>query len=343
MRRPTRGVPRTEDRVRHRLAPRTLAAALALAALAVVGAAPAGATTPPLNVLIVNNPEPGWQSAPAPVLAAIVQQLQKVDANAASGQPVQVAARVWASPEGNQLVAVTLSLWPGSVDLDQLARAGLGDECLSVTGNNPAAVGSDPAIPGSLQAACGAPGAMNRVAVVVAHQGPYMELVESIATGGATPASLSALDLVAAQQAAQLPAVASVSLPLVVGLALGGAGALALALFAVVRWRRRRAALDVSAWPMTFAAPAPLATWTPPRPRPAYSLSRMGPVTTLPSFWQFLEGGPGSAGSSPTGRQTPAGGGTVGWQQFGDPRRLRYWDGRTWTAEVVWNGSAWVR
>jgi hypothetical protein len=337
-------VPETEDRGRRRRAPRPLAAALALTALAVIGAAPAGATTPPLNALIVNNPEPGWQSAPAPVLEAIVQQLQKVDANAASGQPVQVAARVWASPEGNQLMAVTLSLWPGSVDLGQLARASVGDECLSVTGNNPSAVGTDPAIPGSLQAACGQPGAMNRVAVVVAHQGPYMELVESISTGGATPAGLGALDLVAAQQAAQLPAVGSVSLALVVGLALGGAGVLALVLFAVVRWRHRRRALDVSAWPMTFAAPAPLATWTPPRrARPAYSLSRMGPVTTLPSFWQFLEGGPGTAGSSPDGRQMPPGVGTVGWQHFGDPRRMRYWDGRNWTAEVVWNGSAWVR
>lgn len=204
----------------------------------VAGAAPSGAT---LSSLLLQHPEPGWDQAPPTMVSAITDRLEKIDANAVGGQAVQVAVGAWAPPAGGAILAITVSRWPANLtDYTQLLHSGLADECVSVTGSDPASTDPAPGLAGSLSATCTSADGSTQLDAVVARKGRLVEMVESIGEAGSSMAGMATVDHLAAQQFALLP-----TEPTDGGLAAGittllAAVGMGLATVALARSRRRR-------------------------------------------------------------------------------------------------------
>ena len=207
-----------------------------------VAPSPAGAAgNTGLASLILPNPEPGWVRAPKSSVQGIVARLEKTDTKAAEGHAVTAAAELWRSVDSKQVLGITLSRsrWPTDVaNLDQAARTGLDDECISVSGIDPTSVSPAPTIAGSLAATCSSARARDTLAAVVARKGDYLEMVEDIGID-AKPLPLATVEALAARQYALLPTPTSSSAPAIGG-GLGLVIVAALVAFFASRSRRSR-------------------------------------------------------------------------------------------------------
>jgi hypothetical protein len=316
------------------------------AALASPGAGAVG--DPGLDALILPNPEPGWQETETAAVQAIVDRIQKIDTNAARGGTVQVAARLWRSPDAaTDLFAITLSRWPSNIDnMDDVTRVALNDECVSVAGHNPDSVTTVPGLDGSLAAICSSTGSpRNELTVVAAHRGGYVEFAEGIGVG-TTPVDLANVGAVASRQFRLLPAPATGTAAAVIGVIVLGAfagGAVILAVW-LVRYRRNRRSSGTGTGTGMAAGTAldEHLNWA------------VAPSGTAPSGWPVSAGGapPGVAppagvarwpDAAPAGPSTEGVASPPGWYPVtGDAALRRYWDGGRWTATVRWDGRGWV-
>jgi hypothetical protein len=314
---------------------------------------------PGLSGLILTSPETGWLEAPASSLQAIVARLQKIDTNAAQGQSVEVAAKLWRSPDDKQLLGITLSKWPSDIgNLDQAAKAGLNDECVSVTGNDPGSVEEAPGIAGSYAGVCPASSPTgNSLAVVVVRKGDYVALVEDIGVG-TSPLGLSEIESVASRQNALLPAPAASAAPAIAGV-LGLLVVFGLIALFVTRSRRSHKGRHTAS---RQAPLSPTPYWQTPPPPPPGSGQGLPPPWPAPAAVPGDEGAFSSSGPrapttlegvayspvpsvapSPERPSEAVTGKFVGWHgEKGDQSVLRYWDGSSWSARKQWDGTAWV-
>lgn len=260
---------------RRRMMAPAVAGVLVAAIVSVPGVAAATTSGAALSSLLLHDPEPGWNQAPPSMVAGITGRLEKIDANAVGGQAVQVAVEAWAPPSGGAILAITVSRWPANLaDFGQLLRSGLADECVSVTGSDPASTAPAPGLAGSLSATCTSADASTQLDAVVARKGRLIEMVESIGEAGSSMAGMATVDRLAAQQFAVLPTeptdgglVAAVTgLLAAMGVALA-----ALALTRSLRRRRRSqhrnsaaagwGPLGAPAWPASAMAAAGNRDW----------------------------------------------------------------------------------
>ncbi|HLG66428.1 MAG TPA: hypothetical protein VKV36_00985 [Acidimicrobiales bacterium] len=295
--------------------------------------------------MILHDPEPGWtQATDSASVQQIVDRLEKLDSNAVQGEQVRVAAELWRSPGATDILAITVIMWPSNVDVDQVMRTGLDDECVTTTGQNPPSVSPVAALGGSLGTRCAAQqGAAVQLAVVTAHRGPDVEMVESIGLGGTAPLSLRTLGDVAARQYQALPAPPASTGPIVGGVIIAAVAAGLLAIALRARAARRRSRMAV----------AGLGNWAPPLPGQATAAGSGPGAPVGPALLSAAGAPPGRAGPHvPHSPDTPPPSGTgaaaraalaIGWHQEGeDPYHQRYWDGSAWTARIHWDGSSWV-
>lgn len=309
----------------------------ALGAAAATAPPAAAAGDPGLDARIVVPASAGWRTAPASEVAAIVSRITKLDDDGLSqpGTHVQVAAELWTSPASDALVGVTLVQWPSAVDnLDQTVAAGVRQECVATTGNNPDATGSLPTVLGSVTASCTGNGVSGTI--VAAHRGSVSELVETYSLGPTgTPMPATQLDAMATTQFQRLPAVPSSVAP-VVGTVV--AVAAAISLLAVVVRRSRRSGRAVPATPAGFepgSGPGAAASYGMPPVTAAYPGPAAPPVSQVP-VQPMARPGPA------TGEALAPLGGAPGWHPVeGDPLQLRFWDGTRWASSVRWDGTEW--
>ena len=330
--------------------------ALTALAVSIPGVALGEPSTPTLSSYIVSDPEPGWTEAPASDTESVVSQLQEIDSNAVNGESVPVAVDVWQSPDGNQLLAITLSQWPSNVnDLSQVPRTGLGDECVAVTGNNPTSIGSVPNISGSFDTVCNSTESGAQLAVTDALKGNDLEMVESIGIRGSPALSLTVLGNIAFAQYAALPSPAPSSPSFVPG-TIGFALIIGVGVVVILFARRTRKPKRDMSWALANSGVSPLLTGPPLSgggvQYSAYGGNPIQPGVTTSHVAPFVVApAPFVTSRSPAFDTTvpravdpvPAPALSVGWHaETGNTMLQQYWDGNAWTARVQWNGSAWV-
>ncbi|MHB1718880.1 MAG: hypothetical protein ACYCV1_01910 [Acidimicrobiales bacterium] len=286
-------------------------------------AAPVAAVSAtPLTQFLTANPEPGWQQAPATSVQPIVSRLEKVDTNAAQGQPVDVAAGLWISPSGSSMLGITLVRWPPNIgDLVQTLRAATANECVAVTGNDPGLMSSEPGIPGSLVAGCSGSGPGGQTIqenIVAALRGDVSMLVESF---GTSPLRVAQLYALAANQYAALPAKPNDSVPAVTAGVLAVAITLALVVLVAYRRRTRLRRPPVTVSTSWYQTSHPIETA---RPTEASQTIR-APETAAPATYDPVTSAP------------------AGW--YPDPvypMVQHYWDGARYIARARFDGTTWV-
>jgi len=211
-----------------------------LAAGFVAVAPVAGAAgAPDRDSLILVNPEPGWTEMPAAAVLPFVSGLERADTNALQGESVEIAAEVWRSPNGGQVLAIMISRWPSDIDgLEEAAHTIVNEECESSTGNYPGSLAALAGIAGSMAGTCSPSGTGNSLAVAAATSGTDIELIEDIGIG-TQPIALGEVEALASRQYRLLP-----TPPWSPGPAIGGAFGLmvvlSLLIFLVARRRLRR-------------------------------------------------------------------------------------------------------
>ncbi len=319
----------------------TLLGAIGVTVGLVVGwtATPASAAgAPDLGGLILANPEPGWPQDSSASVQPIVSRLEKVDSNAVNGEAVPVAAKVWHSPNHDQLLAITLIQWPANLgDLSNLARTGLSDECVAVSGNDPGSIESVPNLIGSFAAICSSSQSGSQLAVADDIKGNDMEMVESIGIKGAPTLGLATVGTIASTQFDALPAPPTQASGVIAGtvgalLTIGVAVLIVVLVSRKVRKRRTAPPAGPQAWPIPAFAPI---TGTHPDEMPGWDVTSGGapPPPQLPPLHAVL-----------APMSSPGTGNVVGWHaDENDPSVQRYWDGYGWSVRVHWDGSAWVK
>jgi|GEM_PF-2659571 len=344
-------------------------AAVATVATCVSAVPAAAAGDPAVDQYILNNPEPGLQAAPAPALAQVIDRIQKLDTNAAGGQPVHVAAQLWEAPDQVSFLAITVIRWPANVDLGQVLHTAVDDECVSLTGNNPPSLGPAPGVSGSLLGTCtSSPSGLATPTVTATlaatSKGPYSALVESIGIGTSPLDATTVTDILSRQDSA-LPALpfnagAAAGIGLAVAAVLGGAVGLAVGLARRSQRRRRPAALGGTPGPWPVAGvpvgpPAGAGPWAMPASAgtgPAAAPGQPG-AQLARSDWPSSYQSPPSPGWQALSERIAAGQATAaspasaptapGWYRDpNDPNVRRYWDGTRWRARSRWDGTNWV-
>lgn len=319
-----------------------IAAAVLLAGTASSASA---AGDPAVDKLIVTNALPGWTRLPDSMLDPTVANERRA-VGTVTNLTFQVAVEGWR--QGTQSIIVVLISFPnGKAPSDFRARDAVIGACGAASKNAPRNMHSYPVITGSTEAECSGQ-TTNGVHIDAAVMSWQKDNIFALVIGNRF--TTAALERFSVAQDAALSGTTSGSVPAPVGDSgsssrssrigfIVGVGVLIVVVGAIVFLLIARSKSRMPAPVQALGGRAGAAPYSPfaapaasPFPTPGAAPPGSPYATSAPAPSPF---------AAPVAPTPPAA--APGWQPIdGDPTRIAYWDGTTFTAWKRWDGSAWI-
>jgi len=339
---------------------RKFAILISLLAALVMWPATAGAAQPVSSLIVSPVLPPGWHLVTNNVaLNQISQAIQKADNNDLSGGSAHLAIRWWTSgsfsptSSTGQVIAITVTDWPSNIgNLSQALLAGLKNDCLAISGQDPTGITPVANVPNGHIESCSGGG--TQLVAASAPRGHYSAMVESIGINSPPLGSPYVRTILTAQYK-KLPNHTSV-VDAIIGILII-LFILAVVIFLIIklvsRFRRRGQTPPYtdSGSPDGYGFPVSNG-WEQPA---GYGLPLSPSMQPTPHMYAQPQGGdpmwqiPSTAGeihqnnlmTDTVAMVEPQ---EAGWYDVdGDQYHRCYWDGTGWTSEIRWNGSDWVQ
>lgn len=339
---------------------RKLAVMIALLASLVMWPATAGAAQPVSSLIVSPTLPSGWHLVTNNVaLNQISQAIQKADNNDLSGGSAHLAIRWWASgsfsptSSTGQVIAITVTDWPSGVgNLSQALLAGLKNDCLAISGQDPTGITPVANVPNSHIESCGGGG--TQLVAASAPRGHYSAMVESIGINS-PPLGSPYVQTILTAQYKKLPNHVSVAYAIIgIVIILLILAAIIFGLIKLVSRLRRRGQTPPHVDFGSFDGYGSPVSHNGFGQETGYGLPLSPSMQPTPHMYAQPQGGelvwqtPTAAGevyqnNLMAGTEAMMQPPEVGWHDVdGDQYHRRYWDGTGWTSEIRWNGSDWV-